>query len=75
MFIQECLLLSLVVLAHRESFDVNEEMVKKICVILIDNPFGISFSSFFETLKDNEFQYFSNTLCSQMVNFNLKSSL
>ncbi|XP_003424638.1 uncharacterized protein LOC100678844 [Nasonia vitripennis] len=60
--IHESLQLSLVTLSNREKFDINEDVVKKLCIILIHNPDGKIFSHFLEVLKDIEFDYFAKTL-------------
>ena len=64
---QEILQLSLIVLSQREYFDVSEDVIKKLCVMLINNPDGKIFSHFLEILKDNEFDFFAKSLSNRTV--------
>lgn len=55
------------ILSHRENFDVNEDTIKHLCEILINNPDGKILSRYFEVLKDTEFRHFAKLLSDKTV--------
>lgn len=66
-FVQENLQLSSVVLGHRELFNIDEKVIKKLCNILIDNSDSKIFFCFLEVIKDNEFEFFAKSLSNKTV--------
>ncbi|KAJ8683011.1 hypothetical protein QAD02_018803 [Eretmocerus hayati] len=67
-FTLEALKLSCVVLQNRGNFELNNDIVKKLCTLSINNPDSKLLNYFFDTLKDKEFDFFATNFSKHTVN-------
>lgn len=65
--IHEMLQLSLIILKNRTIFNIDQDLVEKLCVAVTKDADNEVFTQFFEILNNNEFHYLLNVIQNQTV--------